>query len=1268
MPKEILMNVINSNDLTTLAALCSRIISSITPPNDNPFAFEKVIVMNKGMQTYLQQEIAKQNGVCSGIDFVQVWGFIWSLHKTLNKADSSNRFSHEHMTWSIFSLMDEIAGSDDEIYKPMKEYLNIDSSIERTEKAYQLCGAIADTFDQYQMYRPDWIIQWNKFTDDDFQSVSVKDGKYTVKEGSKLDGWIKKASRDFRTRGINQNSVNSILNNIWQIKLWTKLKGNLEKTDDNNEANLWDRATVVNELIRKLTELKENPENIDYSSLPKRVFIFGVTALPTQVIELFRALGQVIPVFFMNLNPCKEYWGDLRSEFSEWKSEKKLIIKFLKANALKEKYDLTQDGTSGFTFKESEDDYCTKFEKLFDENKEIVEGNPLLISLGKQGRDTLNVLLSQDDMIDITPAFIDHTEDGRKDSELSVLDSLKNRLLTLSSGSEHKHIIAADDHSLQIRSCHTPLREIEVLRDEILSVIKKEKTVHGQSTSPRDMLVMMPDIESYAPLIEAVFGSVTRDDPDFIPYSICDKTVRSSSKIADAIVQLLSIGNRGITANLVVDLLSVDAIARKFDISVDDLSVIESWLDKVNVHWGLDENDVKEHLDFEDKSEPLPWTLDSGLERLLNGFMLGAEAKTSAYDNFESGDFELLNRFCDFVDKIRLIRDVFSPNLNITTLEWTDKLQSLLLNNFFVLDDDSKEEVESIRQILSEMNEAVNNLKGSEENDDSYTAQDSLFEEGVRSNIRIKLPVFRAKLIHAFGNDRDSSRYLRGGLIFCSLMPMRAVPFKHVYILGLNDNAFPRKDTTPSFNLMGVKSLSRINDRSLSTDDRYIFLEAILSARKSLYLSYLGESPVDKTVLNPSTVITELEDYLGDNFTVSGCSDADKNRSEVMARIFRQEYLNSYDLRNYEKENDSLKLYPSFNRKAFWENDKNEGTKDKYVPIGFLQDHKEDNPWNITLPYSIVLSEDDLKNTLINPCKNILKNGLRIGLNLKYQTNLKDEEPFVLDNLDNSSIILEMLNDDISTKEEVEQFLNLKSRKGELPYGIFLYRVKSDIQEKLLQLRALIDSSSADSNSEESYLRTVEVTVAGQKHQVTFGGKLPKRSNLIIDLLSSADGSNPKTAIAAFIRLLAYKFTRRQQLQPVRIIKSDLSFYDVNPKSFSELLEEQNEDEILRQLAQIYIKTNLIPVPVVKATYGSTAKSDDGNDDAVSYLKQAVSEDSYADEFVKVKEATYLFGQDVKMQSDGYLSEQQEQTADELLELYATKIAPVSAELKKKSK
>lgn len=1257
-----LMNVINSNDLSTLALICSQVIQKLTPPNNgNPFAFEKVIVMNKGMQTYLQQEIAKINGVCSGIDFVQVWAFIWSLHKNLNNADSSNRFSHEHMTWSIFSLMKDIADSDDPIYEPMKEYLKIESSIEKTEKAYQLCGAIADTFDQYQMYRPDWILDWNQLSDEDFNAVSVEGGKYRVAEGSKLEKWIKKVAKDYRLKGVNQNSINSILGNIWQIRLWTKLKGNLEKTNDDNEANLWDRATVVKSLIEKLTDLKNNPNKIDYNILPKRVFIFGVTALPTQVIELFRALGQVVPVFFMNLNPCKEYWGDLRSEFSEWKSEKKAIIKYLRSNALSEKFNLSPlVGTSGFEFKESEDDYYNKFEKLFDENKEIVEGNPLLISLGKQGRDTLNVLLSQDAQVDITPAFVDPAEDVKSDAELSILDSLKYRLLTLSNNSEQKHKIAANDRSLQIRSCHTPMREIEILRDEILSTIKQEKDLSGKSTAPRDMLVMMPDIESYAPLIEAVFGSVKRDDPDFIPYSICDKTVRSSSKIADAVVQLLSIGNKGITANLVIDLLSVDAIAKKIDITVDDLSVIESWLDKVNVHWGLDEEDIKEHLKLDDNVEPLPWTLDAGLERLLNGFMLGKDGSAIAYDNFESGDFELLNKFCDFVDKIKLVRDVFSPNLNITTLEWTDKLQSLLLNNFFVLDDDSKEEVEAISQILSEMNEAVNNLKGSESSQDNRENADSPFDEGVRSNIKIKLPVFRAKLIHAFGNDRDSSRYLRGGLIFCSLMPMRAVPFKHIYILGLNDDAFPRKDTTPSFNLMGVKSLSRINDRSLSIDDRYIFLEAILSAEKSLYLSYLGESPIDKTQKNPSTVITELEDYLGDNFTVQDTDGADQNRQEVIARIFRQEYLNSYDLRNFEKEDGCLKLYPSFNQKAFWEQDK--GQKSKYVPIGFLQDHNEDNPWNISLPYNITVSISDLMWALLKPCQNILKNGLRIRLDLKYQTDLKDEEPFDLGSYGGNDILAELFAEDITMPNEVDAYLDQKAKKGELPYGIFLDKVKTQVKERLNTLLAVKDELTNDNNSEESYLKTVEVTVAGQKHQVTFGGMLPKNSNVVLGYLSSDNKTPPNLIIESYLRLLAYKFTTRQQLQPIKVVKvnsNGQSSYVVKPDRFINLCEEKSAEDLLKELVEIYLETNLTPVPIVRASYNNIVPAEDPS----TYLKLAVGQDKYEDKFIQDKEATYLFGQDTSMQFDGdYLSEHQKDLANRMLELYATEIAPVAAE------
>ena len=455
-----LMNVINSNDLSTLALICSQVIQKLTPPNNgNPFAFEKVIVMNKGMQTYLQQEIAKQNGVCSGIDFEQVWAFIWSLHKNLNNADSSNRFSHEHMTWSIFSLMDEISKSDDPIYEPMKEYLNLDTSIEKTEKAYQLCGAIADTFDQYQMYRPDWILAWNKFDDSVFDAVSVEDGKYKVAPGSVLADWIAKAtSSKYKESGAKStsrkdNAVRSIVGNIWQIKLWTKLKGNLEKT--NNEANLWDRATVVSNLIQKLEAMQSDPATIDYSKMPKRVFIFGVTALPTQVIQLFTALGKIIPVFFMNLNPCQEYWGDMRSEKVNWKWEKEQIVKYLRSNALKDKYELDIKGVHGFDLSSAKEDaYYENFYKNY-ENDELVDGNPLLISLGKQGRDTLNTLLSQEDAVDVTQAFVDR-KNGKDEkinddlSDLSVLDTLKQRLLTLDG--KGVHLIKDNDRSFQIRS------------------------------------------------------------------------------------------------------------------------------------------------------------------------------------------------------------------------------------------------------------------------------------------------------------------------------------------------------------------------------------------------------------------------------------------------------------------------------------------------------------------------------------------------------------------------------------------------------------------------------------------------------------------------------------------------------------------------------------------------------------------------------------------------------------------------------------------------
>ena len=116
---------------------------------------------------------------------------------------------------------------------------------------------------------------------------------------------------------------------------------------------------------------------------------------------------------------------------------------------------------------------------------------------------------------------------------------------------------------------------------------------------------------------------------------------------------------------------------------------------------------------------------------------------------------------------------------------------------------------------------------------------------------KITLQVFLVMLSRALDMQREFNPYLRDRVNFCSLVPMRAVPFKHVFILGLNDMDFPRDERTPGFNLMSVKGLFRRGDRSRGLDDRFLFLEALLSARKSIYFSYIGQSPVDRKELNP---------------------------------------------------------------------------------------------------------------------------------------------------------------------------------------------------------------------------------------------------------------------------------------------------------------------------------------------------------------------------------------------------------------------------------
>lgn len=1205
------MQVINSNDLSALSEICSRIIRSHESNNDDPFAPEFIITMNKGMKTYLQQSLAESNSVCANLNFCQVWEFIWHLHKTLNGADSANRYSHEHMTWSIFSIISNLR-EDDSIFVKMRDYVKVDKD---REMSYQLCGVIADSFDQYQMYRPDWIVQWNEFTEGDFDAVVFEDDE--LKGSGRVFEFIKKVSKG--SRNIQRN----LFSNLWQIKLWTMLKHNLAAPEQENDPSLWDRASVVSSLTQSFIRAASGESAADslIEKLPKRLFIFGVSSLPTQVIELFKALGRLIPVFFMHLNPCREYWGDLTSVKNNWASEKKKIVKYLEGRSFSRSVNLRDfdgrrvcariDGSSfdnggEKSFLELYDDVCAADTDLepaqadADAYAQLVDGNPMLLSLGKEGRDTLNVLLDtgiSGSEVNFTNIFFEHEDD-------CVLNHIKNQLLNLKYDEHKKFKIAPDDDSLQIKICYTMVREVEALRDRMLSLFKKDPSLR-----PVDMLVMVPDIELYAPYIESVFGAVENSleqtSSNYIPYAVCDKTGRASSPIADALIELLSIGSSKVSANLIIELLSVAPIARKFRFDAEDLSVIASWFKDNCVHWGIDDADVKDILSTQD-SLNLPWTLEEGIDRLLQGFMLGNALHSEGFDNFATTDFSVLSRLCAFLESLKLLKDTFYPNLDLgtsgeyTNLEWSNKLNEVLIRNFFVIDESSENEIRAIEDILSEMNESINNLKCSQ------TEQTDNDGSGLRSSLKIKLPVFRAKLIHALGNTRDSSAYLRGKVNFCSLMPMRAVPFKYIFILGLKDTDFPRTDTYPSFNLLSVKALMRRNDRARASDDRFIFLESFLSAKKGLYLSYIGRSANDKSELNPSAVITELYDYLSDNFCVdeSIACDDEKNRASVLARLTKTETLSAYDPRNFIVNEDPGNKYErSFNEALFFDpNEEGVETRGDSPLANIVED------LDFELPEELNFSIDDLVDFFVKPCKAFLKQRLNISLYTDSGFDIEDKEPFEVGSLQMNRYISELFgnltdkseaagNASLLNEKIMSDEIDLMGRKGMLPYGVLFDETKEKLSASVLELYDKLGMDSIPDNFDQKEYKRVltDFEYEGKRIRVSFEGKFKSHSNILIDFYHvkpSEIESASRLIVRALFTRLAYNYAKGvSAADEIKIYTKTGEIYSAPLLCLSNIRSSKDSDEILKRAVSLYLAALRTPVPVTSGLYKSVIKA-----------------------------------------------------------------------------
>lgn len=387
------------------------------------------------------------------------------------------------------------------------------------------------------------------------------------------------------------------------------------------------------------------------------------------------------------------------------------------------------------------------------------------------------------------------------------------------------------------------MREIQVLHDRLLDLFADDPDL-----KPSDILVMAPDINLYIPATAGVFGSAQGERR--IPWSIADQSRRQELPIIEGFLNILELLNSRFTAPDVTALLENRVILHRFALAEEDISIMRSRIADAGIRWGLDQ----EHRRTQGAGGSVQHTWDFGLNRLLLGYITGPLNEPWQGIMPCSGTLNdtgtWLGGLTAFIRRLQQLRRQMSRKH--TPAEW-EVLLLQLINDFLDQGGTNEEQdgLLALRQTIVDF---------------SISCQKAGFDQ------ELNLGIIRNYFEHQLAEPAGGQAFLAGRVTFCNMVPMRSVPFKVIWLLGMNDMDYPRSQRPPAFDLMAKKP--RLGDRSRRDDDRYLFLEALLSARKHLAISWIGRDQQDNSPLPPSVVVAELRDYINRGWSV----DATENK------------------------------------------------------------------------------------------------------------------------------------------------------------------------------------------------------------------------------------------------------------------------------------------------------------------------------------------------------------------------------------------------------
>ena len=777
-------------------------------------------------------------GIAAALEISLPSRFLWRVYRAVLGAEQvpeTSPFDKSRLVWRLMRLLPEVLAQPD--YAPLRRFLARDADL---RKRFQLAERLADLFDQYQVYRADWLATWAAGEDD---LIVARGQRHPLPVEQRWQAALWRAlladvARDPVAHGLGRRKPEALANHQQLDSQETPAGpgGVLSATFHPG------RAAVHQAFLERAAAW---PAGERPPGLPRRLLMFGISSLPSQSLEVLAALARWTQILMCVHNPCEHYWADIVADQD-----------LLRARHKRQR---------------------PKAGRPRDLSPEALHlhAHPLLASWGKQGRDFIGLLDEHDDPL-VRDAYQDRFAALGQRIDLftvpvgevrTLLAQLQDDIRDLRPLAETRErwppLDPSRDVSLRFHIAHGPQREVEILHDQLLAAFNADP-----SLTPRDVIVMVPDIDAYAPHIQAVFGLVERSDPRYIPFSLADQGRRATDPLVRALASLLALPQSRLAVSDLLDLLEVPALRRRFGIEEAELPRLHAWVQGANIRWGL-HAEQRASLDLPAQPEDqAQHTWRFGLRRMLLGYAVGAGEAWRGIEPFdEIGGLyaALLGPLVNLLDRLEATwRRLREP---ATVADWCLRLRALMTDFFDPDDGNDRHTLLQLETALQDWREACE-------------------EAGLGE--KLPLAIVGDPWLARLDEGGLSQRFFAGAVTFATLMPMRAIPFRLVCLLGMNDGDYPRQRPPMDFDLMGRDY--RPGDRSRREDDRYLFLEALLSARERLHISWVGRSIRDNTPRPPSVLVGQLRDHLAAGWRLAGYQGPEAKAPSALLAALTQEH------------------------------------------------------------------------------------------------------------------------------------------------------------------------------------------------------------------------------------------------------------------------------------------------------------------------------------------------------------------------------------------